>query len=171
MDNRDMIWDKIFEVFYDSYYYELLSNKIIGIWITIDEITKVLVAITTSSSAIAGWALWNKEGWQYIWLFLAGLGALLSIIHATLNVTQRIKEWTENKRNFSSLRIECETNRGEMAMNGNFDTELHKQFYRDKMKLYGELYSNLPNDILVTKKLRIKNQNELDHSIQNLIKQ
>ena len=132
MDNRDMIWDKIFEVFYDSYYYELLSNKIIGIWITIDEITKVLVAITTSSSAIAGWALWNKEGWQYIWLFLAGLGALLSIIHATLNVTQRIKEWTENKRNLSSLRIECETNRGEMAMNADFDTELHKQFYRDK---------------------------------------
>ncbi len=102
--------------------------------------------------------------------FLAGLSALLSVVHATLNVTQRIKDWTEKKRNFSSLRIECETNRGEMAMDAEFDIEAHKQFYRDKMKLYGELYSNLPNDFLISKKLRIKNQEELNHSIQNLIK-
>lgn len=168
MDERDIIWSKIFEVFYDSYYYELLSDRIISRWLLIDEVTKVLVAITTSSSAIAGWALWNKEGWQYAWIFLAGLSALLSVIHATLNVTQRIKEWTENKRSFSSLRIECETNQGVMDMNAEFDTELHKQFYRDKMKLYGELYSNLPNDFLITKQMRVINQDELNHSIQKL---
>ncbi len=69
MDARDIIWDKVFEVFYDSYYYEMLSNKLISKWLAIDEITKVLVAITTSGSAIAGWALWNKEGFQYIWIF------------------------------------------------------------------------------------------------------
>lgn len=170
MDERDIIWDKIFDIFYDSYYYEFLSKKIISKWLSIDEITKILVAITTSSSAIAGWSLWNKEGWQYIWIFLAGLSALLSVIHATLNVTQKIKEWTEIKRSFSSLRIECETNRGEMAMNAEFDIEFHKQFYKEKMKLYGELYSNLPNEFINTKKMRIKNQNELNHSIKNLIK-
>lgn len=170
MDERDIIWGKIFDVFYDSFYYEMLSDKIIGKWLKIDEITKILVATTTSGSAIAGWTLWNQEGWQYIWIFLAGLSALLSVVHATLNVTQRIKEWTENKRSFSSLRIECETNRGEMSMNSKFDTEIHKQFYRDKMKLYGALYSNLPNDFLIMTKLRIRNQNELNHSIENLIK-
>ena len=53
-------------------------------------------------------------------------------------------------------------------MNAEFDTELHKQFYRDKMKLYGELYSNLPNDFLITKQMRVINQDELNHSIQKL---
>ena len=167
MIDRDIIWDKIYELFYDSYYYETLSNRIISKWLVIDELTKVLVAVTTSGSAIAGWALWNKEGWQYIWIFLAGLSALLSIIHATLNVTQRIKEWTECKRNFSSLRIECETNRGEMAVNYEFEGKEHLKFYKEKMKLFGELYSGIPNDFIMTKKLRVKNQEELNHTISN----
>lgn len=169
MDERDSIWNNIFNVFYDSYFYEMLSDEIIKKWSFIDEITKILVAVTTSGSAIAGWTLWNKEGWQYGWIILAGISALLSVVHATLNVTSRIKEWTENKRSFSSLRIECETNRGEMSMNFSFDMQKHIQFYKDKMKTYGELYSKLPNDILINKKIKNRIQQELNNSIQTLL--
>ena len=171
MDIRDGIWEKIFEVFYDSFFYEMLSNKIVSKWLFIDEITKILVALTTSGSAIAGWSLWNKDGFQYIWIILAGLSALLSILHATLNVSHRVKEWTEIKRKFSALKIECETNRGLMEMNPEFEIEPHKKFYIEKKKVFGEIYSNLPNDFLISRKFSIKIQNEVDHSISNLIKQ
>lgn len=30
MDQRDIIWEKSFEVYYDSFYYEILSNTIIS---------------------------------------------------------------------------------------------------------------------------------------------
>jgi len=169
MDKRDGIWNKVFEIFYDSFYFELLSSKIASKWLFVDEITKILVAITTSGSAIAGWSLWNKEGFQFIWIFLAGTGALLSVLHATLNVSNRVKEWTDMKRKFSSLKIECETNRGIMEMNPEFEIESHTNFYIEKKRVYGELYSNLPNDFLISKKFRINIQEEVNHSISNLI--
>lgn len=169
MDKRDGIWNKVFEVFYDSFYFEMLSSKIASKWLFVDEITKILVAITTSGSAIAGWSLWNKEGFQFIWIFLAGTSALLSVLHATLNVSNRVKEWTEMKRKFSSLKIECETNRGMMEMNPEFEIDFHTNFYIEKKRIYGELYSNLPNDFLISKRFKVKVQEEVNHSISNLI--
>lgn len=169
MNERDQIWKYSFNTFYDSFFYELLSDRMINKWLLVDTATRVIVAITTSGSAIAGWALWNQEGWRYLWAGLAGMSAVLSIIHATMNVTQRIKEWTENKRSFSSLRIECETQRAEMGIDYTFDIDKHKKLFNDSMKKYGTLYLKIPNDILVSKKLKNRIQEELNNSIKNYL--
>lgn len=161
-DSRDVIWDKIFDVYYDSYWVELLSNNIIEVWQRTDDITKVLVALTVSGSAVSGWALWNQPGFKYIWAILAGFAAVLSITHAALGVAGKIKDWTEIKRKFTSLRIELESCRDLMEINPDFSITDYENQYKEFKKRFGEMYPSINNDFLLTKKRQIKCQKELN---------
>ena len=161
-DSRDVIWDKIFEVYYDSYWVEILSDKVIGIWQKTDDITKLIVALTTSGSAVSGWALWNEPGFKCIWIIFAGISAILSITHASLGVAGKVKDWTETKRQFTTLRIELEICRDLMEINPDFSIQDFEKHYKKKKKKYGEMYPSINNDILLSKRWKVKSQNELN---------
>lgn len=166
---RDIIWDKIFDVYYDSYWVEILSEKLINIWQKVDDTNKVLVALTASGSVVSGWALWENPTFKYIWIILAGFAALLSIIHASLGVANRIKDWTEIKRQFALLRIDLEMQRAKMEMNYEFNENEFEDIYVTTMKKYAEQYANLRNDILKSKRLQVNAQNELNKRIANIL--
>ncbi len=161
-DKRDVIWEKIYDVYYDSYWVELLSDNVIRFWKNTDDITKVFVAITVSSSAVSGWALWNQPGFKYVWAILAGVSAILSIAHAALGVTGKVKDWTEINRQFTSLRLDLESSRDLMEINPDFPIECFENQYIAFEKRYGELYPSIQNDIIVTKKRKVKCQNDLN---------
>jgi hypothetical protein len=156
-DPRDVIWEKIFDVYYDSYWVEILSDNIIGFWQKTDDITKVLVALTVS-----GWTLWNQPGFKYIWAILAGISAVLSITHAALGVAGKVRDWTEIKRQFTTLRLELESSRDLMEINPNFSIEDFENQYKAYKKRYGELYSSIQNDIILSKSRKVKCQNNLN---------
>jgi len=164
-DQRDIIWNKSFEVYYDTYWVEVLSGKVIGIWQKVDDITKVLVALTTSGSGVSGWALWDTESFKYIWIILAGISAVLSITSAALGVAGKLKDWTEIKRQFTTLRIEIESNRNLMEINPDFPIQEYENQFKEFKKRYGEMYPSIPLDILKTKKLENKSQDELNSKL------
>lgn len=164
-DVRDILWNKIFDVYYDSYWVELLSENVIGVWQRIDDITKVLVAITVSSSAVSGWALWNQPGFKHIWVSLAGTASLLSITHAALGVSGKIRDWTELKRQFTTLRLDIEQSRDLMEINPDFDVTEFENLFKTYKKRYGELYPSIYNDLIVTNKKRVKCQNKLNNKL------
>ena len=168
-DSRDAIWDGTFKVYYESFWSEIVAQRIVTFWQRLDDFTKVLVAITASGSAIAGWALWKEDNFKYIWLTLAAISALLSIIHASLAVANRIKDWTETTRQFVVLRIELERCMENMKIDKNFDVPGYLSKYNDYMGKYADLYSTLKNDILRTRNLEIKVQHELNERLKDLI--
>jgi len=90
-DARDELWTATFDTYYDAYYEELLAAALVRRWQRVDAFTKVLVALTASGSAVAGWTLWSQPGFKTSWTFIAGIAALLSILHSTLNVADRVK--------------------------------------------------------------------------------
>ena len=163
--SRDIIWNKIFEVYYDSYWVEILSDKVIGIWQKTDDITKVLVALSASGSAVSGWTLWSEPGFKYIWIIFAGISAVLSITHASLGVTGKVKDWTEKKKQFTTLRIELETCRDLMEINPDFSIKEFEENYKIFKKRYSEMYTSINNDIILTKKLKVKSQDELNKKL------
>ena len=86
----------------------------------VDEVTRVLVALTASSSAVAGWLVWTEKGWKHAWMFFAGTASVLSILHVALKVSDRVKDWSDTKGHFVRLRTELETFIYHMKVNPSF---------------------------------------------------
>ena len=59
-DAERAYWDNSYNVLYDTWMQELLSEELLDFWGRIDAVSAVLVAITVSGSTIAGWALWQR---------------------------------------------------------------------------------------------------------------
>ena len=166
-DPRDEIWNGTFNTYYDSFYEEIMADKIISRWQLLDEFSKVLVALTASGSALSGWALWSDPNFKHIWLLLAGFGAIFAILHSTLGVPGRLKDWGEVKRWFAMLRIELETFRYQMKFDPEFSVDNFKTEFINFRKKYCEGIQRIKNDIFWTKGLENKSQNELNDRINN----
>lgn len=105
----DLYWKPAYRTYYEAYFQELASEGLVSRWQKIDIVTAFLVAVTASSSAIAGWALWNAPGWKLIWVTIAGTATLASVGHGVMSVPRRVKEQEDLRRSFCLLRVEIET--------------------------------------------------------------
>jgi len=168
-DTKDKLWELAFETYYDSYYEEIVADKLVYRWQLFDQISKVLIALTASGSAVSGWALWNQPGFRNIWVVLAGLGAVLSVIHAALSVSSRLKEWRDVKTSFVVLRIDLETFRNRMALQPDFPLDKFIEEYEQYRKRYSEAMSRIENDLLLTPRLKNRSQDALDIVINDKI--
>ncbi|MCL1079880.1 hypothetical protein D5R81_17680 [Parashewanella spongiae] len=57
--------------------------------------SEIIVAITSSSSAIASFAFWNTETGSDIWKFLLVLSAVIATIKPLINLTKKIRLYEE----------------------------------------------------------------------------
>jgi hypothetical protein len=160
IDPRDQLWEATFETYYDTYFHELLEDTLINRWQRFDEATKVLVALTASGSAVSGWALWTNPGFKTIWTVLAGIAAVLAIVHATLGVPARLKDHGEIKRLFASLRTDLETFRYRMRIDPNFPIAEFTEQFMDHRTRFSNGVQLLKSDILRTNRLadRVRDQ-------------
>lgn len=167
-DPRDVIWNRSFETYYELYFYEELADRLIDRWMATDEVTKVLVALTATGSAVSGWALWQDADWKLAWVLLAGVATVFSIVHAALAVPGKIKDWEDFKRAAVTLRMRAETFRHRMEISPTFDIPTFTTEYEQTRKEYGELIQRQRNDILKTRALRLKTQLDLNRKL-NLV--
>jgi hypothetical protein len=164
-DPRDAIWEKSFETYYQAYFFETLADRLIDRWQMTDEITKVVVALTATGSAVAGWALWQHEDLKLVWALFAGVAAVISIIHAALGVPGKLKDWEDFKRTFVALRVKLETFRHRMEIDPNFSVEDFTNDYTSMREEFGELVPRQKNDILRTRALRVSVQRDLNKKL------
>ena len=168
-DPRDRLWEATFDTYYDSYYQEILASDLIDRWQILDESAKVLVALTASGSAVSGWALWSQPGFRWLWVGVAGLSAVIAILHATLGVANRIRDWSDIWRAFGALRTDLETFRYRMEIDPQFSVEhftLEFQGYRER---FGACAQRLKNDILLTTRLQNSAQDKLNERLRDKI--
>jgi hypothetical protein len=169
-DPRDELWIASFNTFYDSTYGETIADNLINRWQTVDEITRALVAIAASTSAVSGWALWSRPQFQNTWLIISGLAALLAILHATLAVPGRIKDHAEDKRRFLSLSGDLETFRYEMRINPAFDLADFSKRFIEFRKRYSDAAQLVKNDIAATRRLAKASQAEVNRRLASEVK-
>ena len=150
-DPRAELWVASFDTYYDSLFEETLADALINKWGRLDDVTKVVVAITASGSAISGWALWGQPGWKIVWLVCSGLAAVLSILHSALGVPGRIKAHSDDKRRFASLRTSLETFRYRLRIE-HFDADKFGKEFADYRRLYADDIGLLSNDTFRTTK-------------------
>ena len=164
-DPRDTIWERAFDTYYECFFYELVADRVVNRWQITDDVTKVFVALTASGSAISGWVLWQDPELKYVWAIFAGVGAVLSIIHASLGVPSRLKDWQDNSRSFTSLRVGLETFRHIMEFDPKFDIDEATTKYSNFRQQFGKLLQQQKNDILHTDALRLQAEKDLDEKI------
>src|SRR6266576_5126800 len=104
VNQRDELWNATWKSYYDTYFQEILSERVVLRWQRFDEVSKILIALTASSSALSGWAFWNQPDFKVIWTILAGIGAILAIFHKSLEVSHKITDWVSSRSQFCSLR-------------------------------------------------------------------
>jgi hypothetical protein len=149
VDIRDKLWEAAFRVYYDVYYSEMLANKLVTRWQLVDEVTRVLVAITASTSAVSGWALWEKPNFKTIWALIAGFSAVLALVHTALSVPRKLKDWIDVGSQFLKLRLEFESLRDQMRSDAKFDINTTKAGIEGYRHRYGEIKAREPHDLLM----------------------
>ncbi len=162
LDTRDQIWKDASDTYYQCYFQEIAAEHLIRRLQIADEVTKVLVAITASGTAISGWALWSQPGFRQAWAALAGIAAILAIVHATLGISNRLRDWDEYKRTVATLRIDVESFRQRMSLDANFPIRPFSKQLEDFRNRYAIAFAGRRSDLPRTKRLRIKAQRELD---------
>lgn len=114
------------------------------------------------------WTLWNQEGFRYVWAILAGFSAVMSIVHATLRVPERLARHFDSKSEFSALRIALETFRHQMKIFPDFSVEDYNSQYLQHRERYQILVSKLRSDFLSTPAMVKAVQINLNSKIRDL---
>jgi hypothetical protein len=168
-DPLDQLWKETYALYYDAHYYEIESELIVQKWQRIDDIVRVVVAVTASSSAVAGWSLWSDPAGKTIWACIAGSSALVAIVHAALGVPARLKEWGEIHRLFLVLRNDIQTLRQQMRIQTGGSTRAIQAAFDAARTRFTEGESKIKSDLLRTNRLRNAAQRLLDERIKRTI--
>lgn len=163
--NRDELWKAAWETFYDASYYEVLFTEVMTRWQSFDFVARLLVSLTASSSAIAGWALWNDDDYKALWVLFAGVASVLSIIHTTLNATEKLKKYSKLLNDMTKVTLDCETFRHELSIYPEFDVD---KAFKKHQKLRSDLQkalSGYSSDLMDTKGLQNKSQKILNNKL------
>src|SRR5262245_43135249 len=131
-------------------------------WQRIHDVASVVMALTASGSAVAGWTLWQMTEYRTLWAWIAGVGAVVAIIHGSLGVPGRLKDWGESKRAFAGLEVGLQTLQLEMKIDDDFSTGT----FTSKLMRFREELKNamlgLKNDMFCTSGLQRRCQGELN---------
>ena len=171
MTERNAMWNVVFETYYDAYFEELAAGNLSRRWQFFDDGAKVVIALTTSGSAIAGWTLWNLPGWRALWTILAGGAALITIIHATLKVSDRVGRFEELRQAFLAIRNKLETIGCEMRVDQDFSVVEMRDKWLDLKEQYGTAMGLIRSDLLRGRRFLEKTQDELNVRVADQIQE
>lgn len=165
VDPRDEIWNAAYLTHYECYYAEILEDALIGRWSHLDYTSKIISAVTSGSSALAGLALWKHTNYSWMWPVLTSISALLVIFSRQLSVAEKLRDHPNSRVAFSSLRIELESFRFKMRINPDFPVEVFQKELLSFRKRYAEEIKRVKYDVLATERLRVRCQEELNRRI------
>jgi hypothetical protein len=149
-----------FATFYDAYFQELSSQELVGKWQVVDIFTAFLIAVTASSSAVAGWALWAIPAGRVGWAAIAGVATVASIIHGIMGVPRQVKEQEDFRRRFSVIRVDGETYL--QQVDAGLDEERARSGLEELRKRLALATADVSPSIIFTRRFRCKIQEQLN---------
>src|SRR4051812_10336718 len=99
---------QVWQIRSEALYYHRLAGAVGRRWQVWGTISALLAALTSSTSAIAGWTLWEQPGAKQAWAVIAGLAALIAIVNGVLEVTRRAKDREALRSSFRTIVFDAE---------------------------------------------------------------
>jgi hypothetical protein len=97
------------------------------------------------------------------------VSAIVAILHATLAVPPRIKDWTDISHVFATLRTDLETFRYRMETNPQFPPDEYINTFEEFRKRLANEVARRKNDILLTSRLENKAQDRVNERLRDKI--
>jgi len=161
-DPRDAIWDETQALLYNISYAQEIQEALLARWTWLDSVTKIAVAISSGSAALAGLVFWKNSDYTFLWPLFTSASALLAIVSKQLSVAENIKDHATSAVELSALTVDIGTFVVRMKVNSNFpvaEFEPALLAFRDK---YRNESRKLKFDLLLTERLREKAQKKLN---------
>ena len=155
----EQLWENVHDSYYWAYFNELISELLERRWHMLQYSTAILVGMTASGSAVAGWSLWSDAGWKETWMLLAGTAALASIVHGALVVPTKLAHHARIRGEFSALRIQLETLR--TRLQGRYAPEMEEEYEKLRSRVL-EIEPQAGTGLLASESLGDQIQIKLD---------
>jgi hypothetical protein len=126
-DPTHPVWDV-----YDEYRSARLNVKYYSgrvHWLSrVNIVMEFMIAAFASSSAVAGFTLWNSETGKVAWQILAGIAATLAILKPLLRLTEKIKLLEETIAGYRVLEHDLRTIEISIKQRRTYDNKLRVRF-------------------------------------------
>src|SRR5471030_2852832 len=136
-DPRDAIWNETQALLYNISYTEEIQEALLARWTWVDSVTKIAVAISSGSAALAGLVFWKNTDYTFLWPLFTSASALLAIVSKQLSVAENIKDHATAAVGLSTLTVDIGTFVVRMKVNSDFSvTEFEQALmaFRDKYR-------------------------------------
>ncbi|MEN8694391.1 MAG: hypothetical protein ACN4GG_10900 [Akkermansiaceae bacterium] len=148
---RDRLWREVWSLEYDTAYAHESAKFMVRRWMKLDLSSRLLAALFTSGSAVAGWAFWSTTGWgRTSWMFLAGAAAVIAIVDGVLGSRQQIKRYSELSGSFVRLMHSLRGVLSDMRIDPKFDVQKVRTSHEETRSRYAELLETYPEDLFFT---------------------
>ena len=104
-----------------------------------------------TSGTVAGWALWQKPGWETVWIVIGAVIALLTAIKPATNLSGEIERLSTLETKFKALQLDFEMLCFDIKTKRGLDKSLIKSYkdIRDKLQTLGvKEDSAVPTEVL-----------------------
>lgn len=109
---------------------ELYYGQRLGRFSAVDCWIGLLVAIFSSGSGIAGWALWNGAIGATVWAIIAGIAAILGVARPLLNLDRKIETATRQQALYRKLLSDLESLVFDIEQSGYLSAEQYRRYLR-----------------------------------------
>lgn len=162
MDARDAIWSETHELLYNVHYAEKIERALLARWTWLDNASKITVAISSGSSALAGLVFWQNSAYTFLWPVFTSISALLAIISKQLAVSAKLRAHAVGAADLSSLALDIGTLIVRMKINSGFSvTDFEKKLLALRER-YRTAIGKLHHDLLLTMQVQAKVQRRVD---------
>lgn len=160
------LWNEIHQKYYDVSFQEIVLDAQIARWENFDLLSRYLIAITTSSSAVSGWYFWQKPGFSIIWSVLAGVAALLAILYNVVPISQHLKDGNRAYSELHPIRVAFDELRLKCQMGVNDEGEIRAHLF-ELNKRFIDACDHSPRFPLTSDRFLSKQQKKLDRILKS----
>lgn len=93
-DINHPVWD-VYDLYRESRFSVLYYSEKLNRFKGLNSFIEIVLAITTSSSAVAVLWLWNTSLGQEIWKYVLVVSAILAIIKPAIKLTEKVQQYEE----------------------------------------------------------------------------
>ena len=164
-DPRDALWNEAQDLLYRATYAGELKTALLARWVWLDSVSRVVVAIASAGSALAGLVFWKNSDYTFLWPMFTSASALLAIVSKQLAVAEKVQAHATSAVSLSTLTIDIGSLIVRMKVNANFPVADFEKKLLGLRGKYGMEVSKFPYDLLLTQKLRVKTQAAVNQSL------